>query len=71
MDALGKSLKDILNSKKKHLEQDDTIKVGIKLLKIIESLHDKGVCHLDIKPDNVMLGAQGKSSDSSNEEEEI
>ena len=23
---------------------------------MVEKLHDMGVCHLDIKPDNIMLG---------------
>ena len=33
----------------------DIFKLGIELFKIIEKLHDVGICHLDIKPDNVMF----------------
>jgi len=32
------------------------------VLKGLESLHQKGVCHLDVKPANVVIGADGKVS---------
>lgn len=33
----------------------DTIKYGIEMLKIIMSVHEKGLIHRDIKPDNFLL----------------
>ena len=62
MDALGESLRNLLDSGEIHVSKVDVYKLGIQLFKIIERLHDMGICHLDIKPDNVMLGAPVKIS---------
>ena len=32
------------------------LKLGLKLIKILEKLHDAGVVHCDIKPDNILIG---------------
>jgi serine/threonine protein kinase len=37
----------------------DAINIGISLLKIIEKVHDKGYCHTDIKPDNILIKSCG------------
>ena len=52
----GISIKDILQSSDQALKKTDVLKIGLKLLKIVEKLHDAGVIHCDIKPDNVLIG---------------
>tara|TARA_B110001450_G_C17366549_1_gene377834 strand:+ start:74 stop:307 length:234 start_codon:yes stop_codon:yes gene_type:complete len=36
----------------------DVLKMGVRLIKILEGLHSIGLCHLDIKPDNIMIRNQ-------------
>jgi serine/threonine protein kinase len=53
LEKLGQSMKDIMNGRSKILVRD-ILKLGIDLIKTIEKLHNLGICHYDIKPDNVM-----------------
>ena len=53
LEKLGRSIKDMMNGGSKMLVRD-VLKVGIELFKIIEKLHNLGICHQDIKPDNIM-----------------
>jgi serine/threonine protein kinase len=43
------------------------INIGISLLKIIEKVHDKGYCHSDIKPDNILV-KMGDESGTGNQQ---
>lgn len=39
----------------------DVVNVGISLLKIIEKVHEKGYCHTDIKPDNILVAPDNRN----------
>jgi serine/threonine protein kinase len=56
LNLLGKSLEDIKCEKQK-FSLKLTLQVGIKLLKLIQEIHNKGVIHRDIKPANFLLGS--------------
>ena len=57
MEKLGRSFKDLMNHRRLIISIVDILNLGIELLNIVERLHDDlGVCHLDIKPDNTMIG---------------
>lgn len=55
IDFLGGSLKDLMN-KYKTLPLILTLKIGIKILNIIRTIHEKKLIHRDIKPDNFLFG---------------
>ena len=44
---------DILDT---DLQKTDVLKMALQLIKILEKLHDTGLVHLDIKPDNILIG---------------
>ena len=39
----------------KRMEEEETIRMGVDLCKALEILHDSGVIHQDIKPDNIFV----------------
>lgn len=54
MNKLGRSVKDIqFEDDELRLKVPDSIKIGIKILNILERLHSIGIVHKDIKPDNM------------------
>mmetsp|Transcript_3748 Transcript_3748/g.5670 ORF Transcript_3748/g.5670 Transcript_3748/m.5670 type:complete len:119 (-) Transcript_3748:610-966(-) len=53
----GISLKDIMYEQKIRINNVDLFKIGVQLLKIVEQLHKSGYVHLDIKPDNILIGS--------------
>lgn len=71
LDILGPSLLDlkndygvipkIINNKinnKKTLSLKTVLSLGLQMLRRIESIHDKGFLHRDIKPDNFLFGSE-------------
>ena len=61
MEKLGMSIKDIMKSRQKHFTLKCAISMGIRLVNLLEALHDEGYIHCDIKLDNIMIGDQKKS----------
>jgi hypothetical protein len=55
LNLLGKSLEDI-KCEKQYFSLKLTLQIGIKLLKLIQEIHNKGLIHRDIKPANFLLG---------------
>jgi len=55
INLLGESIQSDLN-KKKIFSLNEVINTGIQILSLIESLHEKGLVHRDIKPDNFLYG---------------
>ena len=55
LNLLGKSLEDI-KCEKQTFSLKLTLQIGIKLLKLIQDIHNKGLIHRDIKPANFLLG---------------
>jgi serine/threonine protein kinase len=54
---LGKSLEKI-KEKYQRFSLFSTIQIGIKLIELVESIHEKGLIHRDIKPDNFLFGLE-------------
>ena len=55
VERLGPSLSDFIENIKVDLKLKDVVKLGIGLIEKIKILHELGIVHCDIKPDNIML----------------
>lgn len=62
-EKLGKSLKDIFYEIEDHFTKICILNLAIKLVEILERLHEKGYIHCDIKPDNILIGNEDKDPD--------
>ena len=41
------------------LRVDEAVELAGRLAEVVSALHDQGLCHLDLKPDNVLVVARG------------
>lgn len=56
MELLGESLENLKNiSKQGNFSLKLTLTIGIKIVNIIQTLHNKFIIHRDIKPDNILF----------------
>lgn len=62
IELLGESLFS-LKQKCNTFSLQTTIAIGIKVVKILKFIHEKGLIHRDIKPDNFLVGLQNKKNE--------
>ena len=62
MDMLGPSLEALHVFCERSFSESTVAKIGLQCITLLESLHEKGLIHRDIKPDNFLIGI-GKKED--------
>lgn len=60
MDLLGPSLQSLFSMCNKKFDLKTVLMIAIQMLERIQFLHQKGVLHRDVKPDNFAIGYQSK-----------
>ena len=55
LNLLGQSLQTLLNSKSS-FSLKLVLQIGLQIIYTLKSIHEKGLAHRDIKPDNFLLG---------------
>jgi tetratricopeptide (TPR) repeat protein/predicted Ser/Thr protein kinase len=57
----GRDLKSLLNEKEK-FPPDEAVKIVAQISRALEAAHNEGVVHRDLKPQNIMMDAQGRAT---------
>jgi serine/threonine protein kinase len=60
LNLLGESLQS-LKERKKIFSLKLVLQIGIQIINLLRMIHNKGLVHRDIKPDNFLLGLNNKS----------
>jgi serine/threonine protein kinase len=59
---LGASLEDVMQSRAaKRLDIHEVMEIGVKALRILRNVHDVGIVHRDVKPENFLVGLENPS----------
>ena len=61
MDLLGPSLAELFHFCDGRFSLKTTLKIGYQMIERLQHLHSKGLVHRDIKPDNILMGANDQS----------
>lgn len=61
MEFLGPSLKDLFEMCNQKFSLQTVCMIAIQCINIIENLHNNGIVHQDIKPENFLMGMGQKS----------
>jgi serine/threonine protein kinase len=61
INLLGESLQDLKN-KNDSFSLKLTLQIGINIINLLKTIHNKGLIHRDVKPDNFLLGVNSKST---------
>ena len=60
LNLLGESLQS-LKERKGKFSLKLVLQIGIQIINLLRMIHNKGLVHRDIKPDNFLLGLNNKS----------
>ncbi|KAI9259088.1 kinase-like domain-containing protein [Sporodiniella umbellata] len=64
MDILGPSLEDMFDVCERRFSVKTVALLALKMISILESVHNKGLLFRDIKPDNFLLGRPGSENEN-------
>ena len=62
MQRMGKSLEDVLEEQGGTLSSKTVLALGVRLLQALRHIHNKGMIHRDLKPQNMMLSTDNTDS---------